>query len=71
MKRISLKKWKNKSVLREAHEFEKIGMRGVESAIRLSLRKKIPLVFSFGGLLCYLLPDGKLKLKLADNNSLN
>ena len=63
MKRISLKNWKNKSLLNEALEYEAIGKRAVVAALSKSIRKNVPLAFEFKDLIYFLLPNGEISLK--------
>jgi hypothetical protein len=63
MKRISIKNWKNESLLNEALEYEAIGRRAVDAALSKSIRKNVPLVFEFKDLIYFLLPNGQISLK--------
>lgn len=53
-------KFKNKKLYEETMELIAIGNRGVQAAIKQSLRKGIPVVFGFMDSIIYRLPDGTI-----------
>lgn len=53
-------KFKNKKLYEETMELIAIGNRGVQTAIKQSFRKGIPVVFGFMDSIIYRFPDGTI-----------